>query len=512
MVVHKLGVEGLALIEPDMHVDSRGYFFESFSRDEFEIAFSEAGIPYGDKSFEFVQENESKSRRGVVRGLHFQKPPFAQAKLISVPKGMIYDFAVDIRKGSPTYGKYEGVYLSEDNHLQFYIPEGFAHGFIALKDDTVLRYKCNRYYDKDSEGGIMYNDPEIGISLPFEGELTVSEKDRMWPKLNGLKTKFVYLPQRLYTNGTVLVLGGDGQLGQAIRQASEHSLDYEWIFAGKNEVDITDKESLRDYVSKVKPSYVVNCAAYTDVQKGETETEKCLSVNYDGAINVAELQKEFGFELIHISTDNYYDARCDNGETRVSPFSEEEDWLCEMKPKNSISNYTLSKYKADRDICEMEMAMVIRTSWLYGIGGNNFVEKVLKTDSATGIKVVCDQIGSPTNAHNLADFIVHCVTNDKILAGQAVNFSDEGCCSRYDFACEIVRFGAKYGLCAGKDVIPVTTLESLGRYRSNIRPYYSVMDLSKLRKQYPEFGRRWWKESLESYIRQKAGHGKIECM
>ena len=139
-------IEGLVIIEPKLFKDQRGYFFESFSQREFD----EKVAPV-----HFVQDNESKSSYGVVRGLHFQKPPYEQAKLVRVVKGRVLDVAVDLRKGSPTFGRHVTVELSEDNHLQFFIPRGFAHGFCVLSDEAVFQYKCDNYYAPESEGALI---------------------------------------------------------------------------------------------------------------------------------------------------------------------------------------------------------------------------------------------------------------------------------------------------------------------------------------------------------------------
>ncbi len=179
MKVIKTDIEGLVIIEPRVFKDARGYFFESFSERDFarEVA-----------PVKFVQDNESKSGYGVVRGLHFQKPPHAQAKLVRVVKGRVLDVAVDLRKGSPTYGKYCAAELSEDNQRQFFIPKGFAHGFSVLSEEAVFQYKCDEYYAPESEGSVLWNDPEIGIDWKIPAEdVILSEKDTRSPRLKDLK-------------------------------------------------------------------------------------------------------------------------------------------------------------------------------------------------------------------------------------------------------------------------------------------------------------------------------------
>ena len=156
MELIKTSIDGLLIIKPDVFKDDRGYFYESYNKERF----AKAGL-----MMDFVQDNESKSDKGVLRGLHFQKPPFAQGKLVRVIKGSVMDVAVDLRKDSPTYGKWESVVLTEENKLQFWIPEGFAHGFVALEDNTIFNYKCTNVYNKESEGSILWNDPDINVKL-----------------------------------------------------------------------------------------------------------------------------------------------------------------------------------------------------------------------------------------------------------------------------------------------------------------------------------------------------------
>ncbi len=177
MNIVETGIEGLFIVEPRIFSDQRGYFFESFSNKVFA---QKSGL-----DIDFVQDNESFSSKGVLRGLHFQKGKFAQAKLVRVVRGSVQDVAVDLRKGSPTFGKYFSVILSGENKRQFYIPAGFAHGFLTLEDNTIFQYKCSQYYAPGYEGSIRWNDPEIAIkwSLP-ESELLLSEKDRIAPFLS----------------------------------------------------------------------------------------------------------------------------------------------------------------------------------------------------------------------------------------------------------------------------------------------------------------------------------------
>ena len=168
-------IDGVLIIEPRIFQDSRGYFFESFNLREFE---EKVG------AIDFVQDNESKSCYGVLRGLHFQRDGHSQAKLVRVVKGKVLDVAVDLRRGSATYGRHVAVELSEDNHRQFFIPRGFAHGFSVLSDEVIFQYKCDNYYCPSSEGAIAWNDPDLEIDWRIpEDKVILSEKDRNHPFL-----------------------------------------------------------------------------------------------------------------------------------------------------------------------------------------------------------------------------------------------------------------------------------------------------------------------------------------
>lgn len=174
-------IEGLYVIEPTVFKDARGYFVETYNQNDFK----EAGL-----NMQFVQDNQSMSVKGVLRGLHFQKQ-YPQGKLVRAIRGTVFDVAVDLRANSKTYGKWFGVTLSAKNKKQFYIPEGFAHGFLVLSDEAEFAYKCTDFYHPGDEGGVLYNDPDIGIEWPIEEgmELILSEKDKNW---KGLKETFKF--------------------------------------------------------------------------------------------------------------------------------------------------------------------------------------------------------------------------------------------------------------------------------------------------------------------------------
>ncbi len=184
MEVIKTNIDGVFIIEPRVFSDARGYFFESFSQREFEQKV---------RKINFVQDNESKSSYGVMRGLHFQAPPFSQSKLVRCVRGRVLDVAVDIRRGSPTYGQHVAVELSEDNHRQFFIPRGFAHGFAVLSEEAVFQYKCDNFYHPEADGGISILDSSLGIDwcIPTEHAI-LSDKDTKHPLLKDFESPFSY--------------------------------------------------------------------------------------------------------------------------------------------------------------------------------------------------------------------------------------------------------------------------------------------------------------------------------
>ena len=183
MQVIKTALEGVLIIEPRIFKDARGYFFESYNKKAFDEAIGH--------KVDFVQDNESMSTHGVMRGLHFQRPPYTQAKLVRCVRGRVLDVAVDIRKGSPTYGQHVAVELSEDNHRQFFVPRGFAHGFAVLSDVAVFQYKCDNYYAPEADGGISIADESLGIDWQLDpSEVLLSAKDMKHPLLKDFDSPF----------------------------------------------------------------------------------------------------------------------------------------------------------------------------------------------------------------------------------------------------------------------------------------------------------------------------------
>ncbi len=186
MKVTQTGIEGLVVIEPTVFRDSRGYFFESYNKQRFE----EHGLFY-----DWVQDNQSQSAYGVLRGLHYQLNPYSQAKLVRVIRGAVLDVAVDIRQGSPTFGKWHAEELSAENNKQLLVPRGFAHGFVVITESAEFTYKCDNLYNKESEGGIQFDDPELGVNWNFDlSQIQLSDKDKVLPAFGDSRNNFIFQP------------------------------------------------------------------------------------------------------------------------------------------------------------------------------------------------------------------------------------------------------------------------------------------------------------------------------
>ena len=184
MKIISLAIPDVKLIEPDVFGDNRGFFMETYRADQFK----EAGIPTN-----FVQDNMSSSRKGVLRGLHFQKDPYSQGKLVRVVRGEVFDVAVDLRKGSPYFGKWVGDFLSEENKRSLYVPNGFAHGFCVVSDEAVFHYKCTEFYHPEAEGGLRYDDPTVAVEWPkIDMPFLTSPKDEKAPFLENIDCNFTY--------------------------------------------------------------------------------------------------------------------------------------------------------------------------------------------------------------------------------------------------------------------------------------------------------------------------------
>ena len=335
----------LKIIKPKVFADNRGFFMEFFKKSDFE----KAGI-----DTDFVQDNHSKSVKGVLRGLHYQKEPKAQGKLVRCVKGAIFDVAVDIRKGSPTFGRWFAVQLSEENKLMVWIPKGFAHGFLTLTEEAEVIYKVSgAEYSPEYETGIKWNDPDIGIKWPTENikELILSPKDKNLPFLKDADINFVYKGEWFMK---LLITGGAGFIGsEFVRQAVEKGYEVVVVdkltYAGDLErlksvedkikfykVDITNREFIEYIFMKEKPKAIVHWAAESHVDRSILDPYIFIHTNVIGTQVLLDVAKESNIEkFINIATDEVYGELGEEGQ------------FFEDTPLKPNSPYSVSKASAD---------------------------------------------------------------------------------------------------------------------------------------------------------------------
>jgi|LDZT01.1.fsa_nt_gi dTDP-4-dehydrorhamnose reductase/dTDP-4-dehydrorhamnose 3,5-epimerase len=401
MNVEKTRIEDVLIIKPRVFVDGRGWFAETYSK----LKFKEHKI-----DIDFVQDNHSMSdKKGTLRGLHFQINPKAQTKLIRCTKGKIFDIAVDLRNGSPTYKKWVGVELSENNYKQLLIPKGFAHGFLTLTDNVEVQYKVDEYYALECDRSIRFDDPDIGVDWGIK-EPILSEKDFKAPLLQDSDADFSL---------KFMVTGVNGQLGHDVMmQLKEINLNV--IAPIRDDFDLTNEEQVKEYIIEEKPDVIIHCAAYTAVDKAEDERDLCYAVNVEGTRFVAESAKQINAKVVYISTDYVFDG------LGVEPQRED-------KKTAPINYYGYTKEQGEKIVRDLiDKHFIVRTSWLYGSNGNNFVKTMLKlAETRNEISVVSDQIGTPTYTKELAEFIISLVQTNKYGTYHGVN---EGYCSWYEFA------------------------------------------------------------------------------
>lgn len=404
MVITKTQIRGLQIIETDLHGDNRGWFIETYTKNKF--------IENGIES-DFVQDNQSySSQKSTLRGIHFQNNPKAQTKLIRCTRGSIIDTVIDLRKGSDTYKQWFSIELSDKNKKQLLIPRGFGHAFLTLTDNVEVQYKVDEYYSKEHDRSIKYNDQEIGIQWETDNPI-LSQKDLNAPLLKDSDVNFSI---------RVLVTGVNGQLGyDVVKRLGE--LGIESIGVDIDDFDITDKEQTQAFIMNCKPDVVIHCAAYTAVDRAEEDKEKCYAINVNGTKFIAEVCKKIDAKMMYISTDYVFDG---NG---IEPQMEE-------KSTNPVNYYGYSKEQGEvfvRDL--LEQYFIIRTSWVYGKNGNNFVKTMLKlAQTKNVINVINDQIGAPTYTHDLAILICDMLQTRKYGTYHGVN---EDFCSWYEFALAI---------------------------------------------------------------------------
>ena len=473
--VIKTNLEDCYIIEENRFGDDRGYFTSVTVAQLEELGFKN-----------FHQKSESLSAKGTVRGLHFQKDPYCQAKVVCCTKGKVLDVVVDIRKDSPTYKQYTYVELTPENGRMLYVPRGYAHGFIALEDDTTFNYMVDNKYYPRLDGGIPWNDPEInipwdeifaeyGIDKPL-----LSEKDQKHKTLSESNLEFVREPRRY------LVTGVKGQLGYDIVRELNERGEYDILAIDKDEMDITDKEQVMKIVKAYKPDVIFHCAAWTAVDKAETEAkELCEKVNVEGPKNLADASIEVGAKLIYMSTDYVFD-----GEKPLDELYKEDD------TPNPKSVYGLTKFQGEEEVRRNPKHFITRISWVFGVNGNNFIKTMLKlAETHPELTVVNDQVGSPTYTVDLAKLLVEMAHTDKY---GTYHVNNEGYCSWAEFADYIMKSNGK-----NTTIKPVTTEEYYeGKDMSKIayRPRNSKLDKSKLEEEFYRLPS--WQDATDRYCKE----------
>lgn len=380
------------IIEPDKFGDERGYYSPFF--------IEEKNNHDGLTLKSIAQGARSLSGKGIVRGLHFQEDPLCQAKLVECLSGGVLDVVVDLRKDSPSYKKWISVELTPENGRQLYIPRGFAHGFVSLKDNTLFQYLVDSDYKPSHENGILWNDPEINIDWQFEKygieNPILSAKDQVRKGISEVNPNF-------YMHKRYLVTGCNGQLGyDIVRELNKRGI-YDILALDVDDMDITDKRIVDKIISEYEPEYVFHCAAYTAVDKAEENEELAYKINVEGTKNISEACRKVGAKLIYVSTDYVFDGKLEE--------------TASYKPEdrvNPLSVYGKTKYLGELAALENPKTFVVRTAWVFGINGNNFVKTMLKlSETHDSLNVVSDQIGSPTYTVDLAKLLVDMSETDK---------------------------------------------------------------------------------------------------
>ena len=466
-------LEDCYIIEENRFGDTRGYFTSITSKQLEALDFKK-----------WSQKSESMSAKGTIRGLHFQKDPYCQAKVVSCTQGAVLDVVVDMRKDSPTYGQFTAIELTPENGRMLYVPRGYAHGFLALTDNATFNYMVDNEYAPRLEGGVLWNDPAINI--PWEEifekygieEPLLSDKDKNRIPLSESEVNFLRRPKRY------LVTGFNGQLGYDIVQELKERGEYDILAVDKEEMDITNKEEVQKIITSYKPDVIFHCAAWTAVDKAEEFIDACEKVNVVGTKNITDASIEVGAKLVYMSTDYVFDGEKDG-------LYKEED------TPNPKSVYGRTKYEGEEEVRRNPNHFITRISWVFGINGNNFIKTMLKlSDKYEELKVVNDQIGSPTYTVDLAKLLVEMAETEKY---GTYHVNNEGYCSWAEFAKYIMETNGKE-----TRILPVTTEEYYeGKDMSKIayRPRNSKLDKQKLEE--AGFNRLpSWQDATDRYCKQ----------
>ena len=472
------------IIEENRFGDDRGYFTSVTSKQLKELDFRK-----------WSQKSESMSAKGTIRGLHFQKDPYCQAKVVSCTKGAVLDVVVDMRKDSPTYGEYTAIELTPENGRMLYVPRGYAHGFLALTDDATFNYMVDNEYAPRMEGGVLWNDPAINIPWDeiFEKygieKPLLSDKDRDRIPLSEANINFLRRPKKY------LVTGVNGQLGYDIVRELKERGEEDILAIDKDEMDITDKDQVMKIVKAYKPDVIFHCAAWTAVDKAEDTTipegkdkslkDLCEEVNVVGTKNIADASIEVGAKLVYMSTDYVFD-----GNKSLDELYKEDD------TPNPQSVYGRTKYEGEEEVRRNPNHFITRISWVFGVNGNNFIKTMLKlAKKYPELTVVNDQIGSPTYTVDLAKLLVEMAETEKY---GTYHVNNEGYCSWAEFAKYIMESN-------NEDTVikPVTTEEYYeGKDMTKIayRPRNSKLDKSKLEEEFYRLPS--WQDATDRYCKE----------
>ena len=464
---------------PKRFGDNRGYF-SSVTDEELEMA-----------GFDKVKQiSNSFSSKGVLRGLHYQLNPYCQAKMVRCHQGAVLDVVMDVRKDSPTYGKYIAVELTPEKGNMLYVPRGFAHGFMALKDDSLFEYYVDNKYMPRLEDGIAYNDPTINIDWEAIKkqydikELILSDKDSNRHGLDGMLGEFTRQPKKF------LITGYKGQLGYDLVRELNARGEYDILALDKDDMDITNRDRVFEIVSSYKPDVIFHCAAWTAVDKAEDMEDMVRAINVTGTKNLVDASIEVGAKMVYMSTDYVFDGK-------------KEGLYTEEDKVNPQSVYGLTKYEGEEEVRRNPNHFITRISWVFGINGNNFINTMLKlSNTHKELTVVDDQIGSPTYTVDLAKLLVEMSYTQKY---GTYNVNNEGYCSWAEFAKYIMESNNK-----DTKIIPVSTEEYLKitSAKQAYRPRNSKLDKTKLEEN--GFARLpSWQDATDRYCKELVRTNKM---
>ena len=468
------------ILEPNRFGDDRGYFESITEKDLQELGFNR-----------IFQVSNSLSSKGTFRGLHFQKDPYCQAKLVRCQKGAVLDIVVDIRYDSETYGQWTMVELTQENGRMLYVPRGFAHGFLALCDDTLFEYYVDNEYMPNYEDGIFWNDKDIGINWDeiFEKydikEPILSDKDKNRHELKNSDIEFTRTPKKY------LITGFHGQLGYDIKRELLNRGEKNILALDINDMDITNRKQTMEIIEKYHPDVIFHCAAFTAVDKAEIMEDEVYKVNVLGTKNIVDASLKIEAKIIYMSTDYIFDGIKDGIYT-------------EKDKPNPMSVYGKTKYLGEEEVRRNPKHFITRISWVFGINGNNFIRTMLSlSKNHKELTVVSDQVGSPTYTVDLAHVLVEMAQTNKY---GTYNVNNEGYCSWAEFAKYIMKSSGK------KTKIKLVSTEKYyeGKDMSNIayRPRNSRLSKDKLVQNGFEL-LPTWQDATNRYIEELKKEGKL---